>query len=241
MIAGDTPRLLRCVWLLCVEDRKTKYLSAVGSSFAVSCTSNRKIITAFHNITFPEPDDRTVNDTEPYYMVRRLYPRQKVDHSAIPVAFNGCGDYDTNWAILDVTASGSQFTDTLALRSISKPLPLTTERSLMLNTIYYKVGLHLVNNPEFMEATVTNFQRVDHVYTKTVEMPHGLYRGSSGAPMIDEEGCVACIHVDSISLIDFPNKRIKVSDVATEVSSSHASSRHGTIIFNIPALINALN
>ena len=110
----------------------------------------------------------------------------------------------------------------------------------MLNTIYYKVGLHRTNNPEFMEPTATDYQRADHVYTKSVEMPFGLYNGASGGPMIDEDGYVACIHAESTTQIDFPNKRIKISDVATEVSSSHASSRNGSIIFNIPELINNL-
>ncbi len=104
-----------------------------------------------------------------------------------------------------------------------------------------KIG-HQVTNPEFMEATVTIFCRVDHVFGKTVEMPDGLYKGSSGGPMIDEDGNVACIHVDSVSQIDFPNKkRLLVTDVASEVSSNHASSRHGSIVFNIDALIKNLN
>lgn len=240
-VSGHTPRLLRCAWLLCVEDSKTKYLSAVASSFAVTCASNRKIITAFHNITFPEPNDHTVNYNEPYYVVSRLYPRQTVDDRAVAVAYNGCGDYDRDWAVLDVTTPGFHFTDTLPLRDPTKPLPLSTESSVMLNTLYYKVGLHRTSNPEFMEATATHLTRVDHVYTRSVEMPCGLYGGSSGAPMVDEDECVACIHVDSINQIEFPNsKRIKVADVSSQGSSYHACSRHGSIIFTIPELINNL-
>ncbi len=75
----ETPRLLRCAWLLCVEDQSTKYLVPVGSSFAVSCATNRKIITAFHNIAHEEPNDRIVDLREPYYVVQRLYPKQMVD------------------------------------------------------------------------------------------------------------------------------------------------------------------
>lgn len=154
--------------------------------------------------------------SEPYYVVRRLYPNQQVDERAIAVAFNGHGDYDRDWAILDVTIPDFQFADTLQLRSPDKPLPLTTERSLLLNTLYYKLGLHHVNTPEYIEATVTRFIRADHVYTKSVEMPVGLYQGSSGAPMVDEDGNVACIHVDRISQIEFPNQRVKVSDIVSD-------------------------
>jgi hypothetical protein len=89
-------------------------------------------------------------------------------------------------------------------------------------------------------VTDTGFQRVDHVFTRDVEMMHGLYTGASGAPMIDKDECVACIHVERTSEVDFPNKRPKISDVASEVSSSHAHSRKGNIIFNIPELINNL-
>ena len=76
-----------------------------------------------------------------------------------------------------------------------------------------------MNNPEFIEATVTRPLRMDHVYSKVVEMPNGLYSGASGAPMVDEDERVVAIHVESISEIDFPNKRLKISDVASEFQS----------------------
>lgn len=221
-------------------DSKTKFLSAVATSFAVSCPSNKKLVTAFHNITFPKPNDHVVNLTEPYYIVRRLYPKQTLDENAIEVNYGGHGDYDRDWAVLDVLCPEFTFTDTLPLRDSTKPLPLTTERSLLLNTLYYKVGLHHVNNLEFMEATATHPLRMDHVYSKLVEMPTGLYAGASGAPMVDEEESVVAIHVESISEVDFPNKRIKISDIASEVSSSHAHSRYGSIIFNLDAVRAAI-
>lgn len=237
----DTPRLLRCVRLLCVLDTKTKYLSAVGTCFAIACPSNRKVVTAFHNITFPKPDDRIVNYNEPYYVVERLYPKQKVDHRAINVEFRGAGDYDRDWVVLDVVGPPDfAFSDTLQLRPVSEPLPLTTERSLLLNTLFYKVGLYHANNPEFLEANATSPLRMDHVYTKVVEMPNGLCYGASGAPMVDEDARVVAIHVESVSEIEFPNIRIKMSDVVSEVSSSHAGSRYGSIIFNIAELRNAI-
>jgi S1-C subfamily serine protease len=239
-VSGNTPRILRCVWLLCVLDSETKFLSAVATTFAITCPGNKKIVTAFHNITYQEPNECTVNLSEPYYIVRRLYPKQTLDGNEIEVKYNGASDIDRDWAVLDVVSPDFTFTETLCLRDSASRLPQTTEKSLMLNTIYYKVGLQQVQNPEFIEATATHPIRVDHVYSKLIEMPTGLYAGASGAPMLDEDNSVVAIHVESISEIDFPNKRVKVSEVASEVSSSHAHSRYGSIIFNLAALRTAI-
>eukprot|EP01033_Poteriospumella_lacustris_P014796 gene14796-10583_t len=216
-------------------------LVAVGSSFAVECAGNRKIITAFHNISFPEPDDRVVNTTEPYYVVQTLHSRQTVDGRAVPMVYKGCGDHERDWAILEVAESSTHvFRDTFRLRSVERPLPSSLVATTRLKTIHYQVGLRQVHEAVFIEATATDFQRVEHVYSDSVEMTHGLCKGASGAPMIDPDECVACLHVDSIREVDFPNKRIKLSGIASQVSSSHAHSHRGSIIFNIPALIDNL-
>ena len=220
----------------------TGFLSAVATCFAVTCVSNKKIVTAFHNITYPAPEDHEVNYSEPYYIIQRLYPNQLLSHGgAHKVVYKGSGNYEDDWAVLDVEDPNFSFSDTLSLREFTNRLPQTTELSLNVNTLFYKIGLHRTVSAEFMEATTTHYVRVDHVYTKTIELPFGLYSGACGAPMLDEGGFVVAIHVESISEVDFPNKRIKVSDVASEVSSHHSSSRWGKIVFNNVELRTAID
>lgn len=181
-----------------------------------------------------------MNLCEPYYVVRVLEHDQLVDERAIPVVYK-VGDYERDWAILEVSESSDYvFAETLPLRSADRPLPSSYERTMYLKTIYYKVGLRQRHKADFMEATSTDYERVEHVYRKTVEMVNGLLKRVSGAPMIDQDGCVACIHVDSVREVYFPNKRLKLADIVSEDSSSHAHSRFGSIIFHIPELINSL-
>lgn len=217
------------MWLLCSLDEQSQCLVAIGTCFAVSCPSAKKIVTAFHNIAFPEPDDRTVNLSEPYYIVRRLHYGQKLqDGDALEVAYNGCGDYDRNWAVLDVvSAAFAGFEDALPLRDRDNALPLPMERSLRLITLYYKTGLRLLtanrNNAEVIAAMATQPIRVDHVYSKFLDVPTGLGSGSSGAPMLDEDECVVAVHSE------------RIVDHYYDVRS-----RDGHTIFNVEALRTAV-
>jgi hypothetical protein len=92
-----------------------------------------------------------------------------------------------------------------------------------------------------MEPTVSGYCRVDHVFSATVQMEKGLYRGASGGVMADREECAVAIHVDSVNEMKFENKRLKSSDVASASSDSHASSRNGSIIFTIQQIVDELN
>lgn len=216
-------------------------LSPVGSSFAVACASSRKIITAFQNIALPEPAHHTADVTEAYYVVQQmLNPRQPVDDRAIPMVYKGVGDPQRDWAILDVADSSRHvFADTLPLRSADRPLPSSMVETSRLQTVYYK---HLFHRVVSTEITATDFDRVDHVYSKTVELSGGLCIAATGAPLIDKHGGVACLHRKNIS--EAPRtRRIRMSDtgVVIEVSCGDPpQSRIGSTIFDIPALINDL-
>ena len=112
-------------------------------------------------------------------MVSRLYPKQPVDDNAIPVNVK-CYDYSVDWAVLEVDPLYKpalfRFSDTISLRRQDKALSPVTVASTYLNTIYYKIGLNQANPVEFMEPTVSGYCRVDHVFSKTVQMEQGLYK-----------------------------------------------------------------
>ena len=226
-----------------MEDLKTKLLCPVGSCFAPTSASNRKLITAFHNLTV-EPHDNIFNNNEPYFVVPRLYPKQSVDANAISVNVK-CDDYSADWAVLTVDPSYKpelfQFIDTISLRRQVKTLSPVTVASTRLNTIYCKIGLHQANPDEFMESTVSGVCRVDHVFSKTMQMDRGVYKGSSGGVMIDRDECAVTIHVDSVNEVTHDTKRMKISDVASNSSDSHASFRNGSIIFYIQPLVDELS
>jgi hypothetical protein len=173
------PRLLRCAHLLCVEDVVSGLLYSVGSCFAVTCASNRKVITAFRNVALKEPQSYKVNTSGAYFLVSRLHPEQIVDDRAIPVVFK-CGCHAQDWAVLEVKNTYNpafSFTDTVALRPKDQPLPPVTVESTRLMSIFYELDDPYV---PFMEATVSSWCRVDHVFSETVQMTEGQYRGSSG-------------------------------------------------------------
>jgi hypothetical protein len=191
-----------------------------------------------------EPNDHLINYNESYFVVAKLYPSQIVDDRAIPVIFK-CGDPIEDWAVLEVDPSFKpgqfQFNDTIPLRDKDDALPQVTVASTQLRTIYCKIGLHLKNSVEFMEPTATQYCRVDHVFSKTVEMGQDLYKGSSGSVMLDIYDCAVAIHIESTNEMTFSTKRLKISEVASESSGSHASSRTGLIIFNIQQILDELN
>jgi hypothetical protein len=236
-----TPRLLRCAFLLCVQSSQTKLLCAVGTCFAPTSATNRKLITAFHNLAQEEPNHHLINYNEPYFVVSKLYPSQIVDDRAIPVIFK-CGDPIQDWAVLEVDPSFKpgqfQYNDTIPLRDKDNALPQVTVASTHLRSIYCKIGLHLNNSVEFIEPYATEYSRVAHVFSKTVELDQGLYKGSSGCVMVDRNECAVAIHIESVYEM---NKRLKIYEVVSESSGSHSSSRTGLIIFNIQQILDELN
>ncbi len=60
---------------------------AVGTCLTPTSATNRKLITAFHNLAQDEPNHHLINYNEPYFVVNKLYPSQIVDDRAIPVIF----------------------------------------------------------------------------------------------------------------------------------------------------------
>lgn len=237
----------------------------IGTSFAVRCPSLNKLLTAHHLFTqkviVRDPTGREVRSycrrtpNERYVvircMMRNVDGTESIDGTVIPVRWIA-GDAKKDWAVLERT-DGIQFSmDDDATFPICAVIDLPVVELEPVVKIYHcNVSAYTDPDPrsDLLSIEVTPRSVVSQRSRHTLNLPHGVFSGSSGGAVVDYLGRVVGILIGSWSPISVTYITEDMSQEQKDsVSNSNASSivnSYGTYALSIipstfPELLAAL-
>lgn len=214
----SSPHKIGTVHILC-DDSKTP----VGTCFSVQDKdhNNNLVLTACHNLR----DHMKKGDK--YYLAEKLIRSLTGMVTSVPTKLIEVElvewDVDLDWAVLK-RCDSSPFELTLEI----KPSQCKVEDKL--KTYHCPVSFFTQKDSsvwQFLTVHVTSWNKVCVVNDHLLVVETGLVKGSSGGPIIDEDGKVVAIYMNSLSAFD-PNSTAK--EIALGVINNPLTMKEGRII-----------
>ena len=259
---------MNAVWIVAVyQGRGTmRTLVPIGTSFAVRCQSMNKLVTAQHLFTQKviRRDPETRREISHHYrrrpaaeyviirgMVRSEGMTEVTGTHIIPVQYL-CGESKLDWAVL-VRTDGVQFSDgddiTLPICPLADLPVVETEPYVKI----YHCNVSAFTDPDprsdLLSVECTPRTIVSQRTDNHINMPHGVFSGSSGGAVVDHMGRVVGIVLESWSPIsiteigsdmDLEEKDSTTNSNMNSIANSYNTYAISVIPSKIPDLLIAL-
>ena len=236
---------MNAVWIVAVYEGRgtTRTLVPIGTSFAVRCPSMNKLVTAQHLFTqkviIRDPVTRReikhhyrLRPAQEYVIIRGMVRSGGITEvtgtDIIPVQ-HFSGDRKLDWAVLRRT-DGVKFSDR---DDITLPICHSTDLPVVEMEPYVKIyhcNVSAFTNPDprsdLLSVECTPRTIVSQRTENHINMPHGVFSGSSGGAVVDYMGRVVGIVLESWSPISVTEIN---SDMDQEERDSITNSNNNSI------------
>jgi hypothetical protein len=220
----------------------SEYFDLLGTSFAIT---SRHVITAYHNLGDGlGMVGGAIGNIGNIYSIARVAKKVSDKSTLIdPFDVTFClGNDIEDWAILELRNSAQKFTSFFHLCEIND-LPDILMRP-KLKALYAPIGQYRVNSFRELKIWASEYELVLQFEEedKKIFLDGGLYRGSCGAPYIDENNKVVALHLASLNEgreFSYTKKKRTIKDleeVMTDQSDVHHSIREGLVLALVPAI-----